>query len=278
MRLNIVIATPDQNLRNFAGIRKEKLVPDGVHANSYLRRPECQFRINALKIDNNSKIEDVTANFLELSPTSDGFILLIDDAFSHLADGVRDAVFVVPFQGSYPGKITQNRIGAILAPTLRHYAHLGQRLGDGKFRKILLLPLEIFVAVELKKLRNLLTRDNIKPGFGERLDTLLSCFRDRQVPKNRATYPDKFIRDDRPLFFHYGYKEHSFVEKHPPHTPTCVLNSDFRFGCRYNGRRHFNVSEEHSDHKVSGDFLSCHGQRVTVSKRTHVNVFPNGFL
>lgn len=278
MRLDVVFATPDPTLRTFIGLRKERLIPVSVLAKGYFERSGSTLRVSSLEIGNGTSIADLTEQVVARSAGTDGLILMIDGCFVHLAQGVRDAAFVVPFDGHYGGKSLQNRIGAILTPTLKHYAYLAERFGDGKFRKILLLPLDIFRSDELARLRDLVARDNMTAGFGERLDGLLASFSDRQLPKKRAAYPDKYLRDDRRLFFQYGHEEHAHVEAHAPHTATCVFNSDFRFGCRYDKRRHFNVSEEGENDKVSGEFLSCHGQLANVTKRSHVNIFPNGFV
>ena len=278
MKLSVVFATPDKALRTFIGLRKERLIPASAVAKSYFERSGASFRVTTLRIDQATSAPDLAQQILHQSTAVDGLMLLIDDQFNRLADGVRDAAFVVPFEHHYPGMSVHNRVAAMLAPALRHYAYLAERFDDAKFRKLLLLPLNIFKSAELAGLRELVTRGNRTPGFGERLDGLLSTFRSRQVPKKRTAYPDKYVRDDRPLFFQYGHETHDIIETHPPHTTTCAINSDFRFGLRYDNRRHFNVSEEAEEDSVSGEFLSCHRQIVTIRKRTHVNVFPNGFL
>lgn len=278
MRLGVFFATPDLTLRKFIGLRKERLIPDGVRCRGYFERSGSTFQVGSLEIDRRTSIADLANQVLERSATIDGLVLLIDDGFLHLAQGVSDAVFVVPFEGQYTGKSLHNRVSSILTSALKHYGFLAQRFDDGKFRKILLLPLDIFKADELDRIRDLVTRGNTASGFGEQLDGLLGTFRDRQEPKKRVIFPEKYILDDRRLYFQYGHEEHGQVEKHAPHTVTCVVNSDFRFGCRYNNRRHYNVTEEGEDDKVSGEFLSCHGQQVNVTKQSHVNVFPNGYL
>jgi hypothetical protein len=278
MKLRVLFATSDQTLRTFIGLRKVSLIPPSMISDGYWAKRGVRFDVCALEINANMSSSDFAEMIHTQAEQFDAVVLLIEDACHHLAEGVRDAVFTVDFLKKYGGKSTQNRIGAILTQTLKRFAVVAQKFEDNKFRKLMLLPLDMFQASELKAMRKLITRDNFTSGFNEALDRVLAQFEPRQRPKKRMTFPDKYVIDDRPLFYQYGHEQHALVERNTPHTAICVLNADFRFGCRYDARRHYNVTKEKKDDPVSGAFISCHQQAVSVRPCSHINVFPNGFM
>jgi len=158
MKIGIIFATPDQTLRTFIGLRKQRVIPSSAIENRYFEQNRPIFIVGTLDISGLTTVADFTSRVHALSDDLDGFILLIDSTRAHLADGVRDAIFTMEFENQYLGKSPQNRVGAIITPALKHYTFLAQRFDDGKFQKILLLPFDSFIAKELDQVRVLVTR------------------------------------------------------------------------------------------------------------------------
>lgn len=277
MRVGVVVATPDLAFRTFLNARKDSALPAATLRKEYgsggVTFSVLPFAINA------AKSADDFGGWLDRTSTRfDGLIVLVDAAFAHLADPMRDAFFITEFASHYPGTNHLNRFGSMVAPILKNFSALRSAFADLKFRKVLLLPLVNFHAHDLINLRDLVGRHGDAAGFGERLLDLLAKLRDRQTPKKRASYQQTYLVDDAPWYFDYGHEHHASAPTGvPPHDVRCRPNSRFRFGFSYDQMRHWNVSDGHPTGTISGSFACCHGAAKSVAATTHINMFPNDY-
>ena len=277
MRVGVVVATPDLAFRTFLNARKDSALPTATVRKEY-GDGRVTFAVLPFAIDAAASADDFGGWLDRTSARFDGLIVLIDAAYAHLADAMRDAFFVISFASHYPGTNHLNRFGAVIAPILKNYSALMSAFLDLKFRKVLLLPLANFKAQDLVTLRDLVGRKGNVTGFGERLLDLLAKLRDRQTPKKRASYQQTYLVDDAPWYFAYGHEHHASAPTGvPPHEMRCRPNSRFRFGLAYDTRRHWNVSDGHPAGTISGSFACCHGPAVQVAATTHINMFPNDY-
>jgi hypothetical protein len=222
---------------------------------------------------------DVADHLNASAEGADAVVVLVEDQFLPLFEPFRDAFFLVPFASSYEGKSAQNYLSRVLSRLLRNFCIYWQRFTDAKYLKVLLLPLQSFSAAEMGELRALMHDTNMEPEFAPTLDQILGRLRRRQTPRKDTRFSRVYLRDDHSLFFEYGHEHHARVEtKRPPHHASCLPNSNFRFGMRYDAERHFNVSAEKNNARLSANFDGCHNQGIAVRDATHVNMFPNGFL
>jgi hypothetical protein len=278
MKVVIGVATTDAALRAFVSSKRDLIVPPEALAKGYLKDVNVRFSAQILAIDHKTTAADLGAWLARLAAATDALLLLIDETARHLAADYEDAYFVATL--SEPrGKVLQNYIRSVLAPFLRNFSVYSQRFDSLNNQRILLLPLDIFLAEDVAQLRTRMTTGKMQPGFGQRLDELIAAIRRRSHPKTKTRFKTVYLVDDRPLWFRYGPEEHAMVETTvPPHADKCWHNSLFRFGRVYNPRMHHNVDDDSKPTSVHGDFVCCHGQTFTASGQSHLNVFPNGYI
>jgi hypothetical protein len=274
MKLSIVVISPDLRLIDLVRDRRAGLVPDHVREglealNFTLAVADFYVGPAALK---------GFCNFTsDIAASSEAVLLLFDRTGAAGAQSFSDAFFVAGFDSRDMRSNAQNFITPVLARALKNLRVYAQRFLEQKYRNVLLLPLLNFNAAELREMQALFNAGTLGAQFVETLDRNLGLLRDRRTPKKSKHYEDIYIRDDREHYYIYGYERHRWCETDsPPHAETCKPNSLFRFGLRYDDRRHFNVSLEAGN--IEGDFVGCHGSKVEVASTSHINMFPNSYL
>lgn len=276
MRVLIAVATANAALRTFVLSKRDLIVPPESLSKGYLREANVRFSSRIFAIDKDPTSLALGEWLARLAQTADGLILIIDQQYRHLASDYEDAYFIVSLPEPH-GKILQNYIRSALAPILRNYSLYSQRFDTLNHQRLLLLPLDIFLAEDLKLLRACMTHEKMDSGFGQRLEYLLAALRSRARPKTRTRFKRSYVVDDRPLWYRYGPEEHAYVETTaPPHDLKCWHNSAYRFGRAYNPRLHHNVDDDSVPTQVYGEFIRCHGQGFTATGESHLNIFPNG--
>ena len=278
MKVVIAVATADAALRAYLAANRNTVVPPEIGARGYLLEKGARFSVQILAVDPQT-VPAAIGNWLRrLAAAADGLILLIDDAFRHLVGDYEDAYFVAGLP-AYPGRVLQNQVRSAVAPILRHFASYSQRFDDFRNQRVLLLPLEIFLAADLDALRVRLTNQKMAEGLGGDLDRLVAALNQRARPKTRQRFRHVYLVDDRPLWYRYGLERHRIVETTmPPHSEKCWHNSRFRFGRHYDDRLHHNVDDDSHRMRVHGQFTTCHGGAFVADGESHLNVFPNGYL
>lgn len=269
MSTSIVVLTQDETLSRLIGFKKTFFIP------SDLRKRYPQVSIVPYRANAETTIEALALYFSELE--SDGVILLCDNRLAHLVPMLGTPLFTVIFDHSLGGKPPHNYFGMILSKILKAFSAFEVRFNDQKMRKLLVLPLRNFVADELTQLHALFRNGvRVDGDFAPSIDRLLSELRNRQRPKVDKNYSKRYIVDDQIRYFEYGHEVHAQLESVvPPHSPLCSVNGAFRFGKRYDSRRHFNVSRE--GERLSGIFQDCHGADAELDQCSHVNMFANDF-
>ncbi|ELE7141960.1 hypothetical protein RB981_002729 [Vibrio cholerae] len=109
---------------------------------------------------------------------------------------------------------------------------------------------------------------------------LASQLKSMRKPKKRSAHKNKYYIDDQNRHYQLGMERHSKHETGGEHTIVCDFRAKFRFGCKIDKERHFNVSAGDSDNsKLNTTFKHCHGSNeITVKGATHVNMFSNDFI
>lgn len=274
MKLTIIVATADLQVQAFVGQQKQAIIPDGIVQR--FRRP-LKIAVFAFQLSPATSDDDVTDYLVGLKGSADAVVILVDGRYEEMFSRYQDAFFISSYSPALGGKSMKNFFSMVLAKVLRNFAVLSQRFDDAKFQKVLLLPLHIFEADELAETRALVHRDTRRDDFPTMLDQCLGALRRRQTPKTRAKGKKVYLKDDADRFFEYGLERHARIETtSPPHARFCDLNASFRFGRAYESDRHFNVSR--SGEQSSGKLASCHLQEVGFRRRSHLNIFPNGFF
>lgn len=279
MRIVIAVATADAAMRAFLAANRDQAVPPEVGSHRYLRDRGARFSVQLQAIDRKTCADDLGAWLRRLADGADGLILLIDESRRHLVQDLEDAYFVSSIP-PYEGRIAQNQVRAALAPILRHFVAYSHRFDDRRNQRVLLLPLDIFIAADLAELRARVTTGKMMPGLGEDIDRLIAAVNRRGRPKSkRGRYSKVYLVDDRPLFYRYGPERHKIVQTvMPPHHEKCWHHSRFRFGRFYDDRLHHNVDDDSHPTSVHGNFTTCHGNIFVANGQSHLGIFPNGFI
>jgi len=279
MRIVIAVATADVALRAFLAANRDRAVPPEIGSHPHLRDRGARLSVQLQSIDYNTTADDLDDWLRRLADGSEALILLIDEGYRHLVQDLEDAYFVssIPL---YHGRIAQNQVRAALASIMRHFVAYSQRFDDLRNLRVLLLPLDIFMAADLAELRARMTTGKMLPGLGEDIDRLIAAVNRRGRPKSkRGRYSKVYLVDDRPLFYRYGPERHKIVQTvKPPHHEKCWHRSRFRFGRLYDDRLHHNVDDGSSPTSVHGNFATCHGDIFVANGESHLNIFPNGFI
>jgi len=108
---------------------------------------------------------------------------------------------------------------------------------------------------------------------------LASDLKMMRKPKKRSDSKEKYYIDDRGRHFSLGDEDHSLHDT-KDHELICDIKAKYRFGCKINSRKHFNVSAGDKDSsRLSTDFHHCHGDEIiSVKNKSHVNMFSNDFI
>jgi hypothetical protein len=278
MKIVIAVATSDAGLRSYLANNRDKAVPSEIAARGYLCDKRTRFSVQLFAINGWTTSTELGLWLRRLAENTDGLILLIDDDQRHLASDYEDAYFVASLT-AYSGRSLQNRVHAILAPILRHFSAYSQRFDNLRSVRVLLLPLNIFLADDLIELRSRMTTRKMMAGLGEDLDRLIAAINRRARPKSKRRFRTVYLVDDRPLYYRYGPERHKIVQTTtPPHHENCWHLSKFRFGRLYDDRLHHNVDDNSDPTCVYGNFTTCHGEVFVAKGDSHLGIFPNGSI
>lgn len=278
MRIVIAVATANGALRSFLAKQRPNVVPQGTVQKGYFAERQARFFVQLQAIDEKVSADSLGAWLRRIANPADALILLIDKDSRHLVQSYEDAYFIAEIP-EYPGSVMQNQVSATLAPIIRHFGNFCRLFDSQKNQKVFLLPLDIFKAVELKRLRDRLAIFKMEVGLAEDVEAIISQINERARPKRQKRFKRVYFVDDRPLWYHFGLEQHARAENGaPPHAEHCWHTSCFRFGRRFDCQRHFNVDDDSNPTKVYGSFVTCHGETFEASGQSHLNVFPNGFI
>lgn len=278
MRIVIAVASANAALRTFLVTNRNSVVPPEISDRGYLKGKNARFSVQVYQVHSTTTSDDLGGWLRSATKSSDGVIVVTDDAYRHLFTPFEDAYFIATFP-NYAGRVLQNQVRAAFAPILRHFIAYCERFDTLRNQRILLLPLDIFIAAELAALRLRLTTGKMQPRLADDLDRLVAAISRRARPKTRQKGKSVYLVDDRPLWYKYGPERHAVVQTtRPPHDEKCWHISRYRFGRRYDDGLHHNVDDDSKPTKVFGQFVSCHGQAFQASGQSHLNVFPNGYI
>lgn len=275
MRIALLFASSDAQLGPFFGAKQLAAIPKEIHASVEARGGRIVY------VSHLDLTEDVNTKAVEkiqqASDFADSIIIICCESVSDKMSEFRDATFVYDCDLSTLKQNYVNNVRGILSKSIKKFIYFKRNFDDLKYRKILLLPLENFRAIELDEIRGLLTYPAHAHGFFTDLQASVEALRTRKRPKRSNSYPTRFLIDDLGHHYEYGHERHGGPETAcPPHAPTCELNGDFRFGSKYERERHFNVSIDGG--LISENFRNCHGLAEHHGPKTHINLFPNGSI
>ncbi len=277
MKIDLILVTNDQDIVEYVKLKKSVTIPRDIRNKELLRDSVLYVTSYSTK---STKTEDDFQVFIgKIMNSCDAVLVLCDKSLFHLFTPYADCVMLAGFDGELEGGTLHNYIGRALARLFNIFQYLDKYFDDQKYLNILLLPLRNFLAEELCELRKAFHEDILSADFRATFEKSIAALRERRGPKPYSRYNYVYLRDDADHFFSDGPERHAKVQTgSPPHSVYCGLNSQFRFGRRYDSARHFNVSKERKDSLISGRFSDCHDEKQDVKPRSHLNIFPNDFI
>lgn len=279
MNIFLLVVTSDREFRDYVGIQKHMVFPRDSLKKGFLADRKVRPFVNAVDVQDfqtSSQLENFIA---DRSGDADCLLLMIDHDKAALADDIRAAALVCEIDNERAAKNYQNFLHDRLGRLIKTISFLARHFHDGSDSVLLSLPLRNFKSSALSELKSEIADDPCSTKLLNSVEANLQLLRRRVRPRKKTGYKIKYAVDEQERFFVFGKEHHSLPGTGSPHQKYCILNAYFRFGCRIDHTRHYNVSEGESDTtQVSGQFLDCHGQVHKVKNRTHINMFSNDFF
>ena len=233
--------------------------------------------------DNNSS----TASLIEFIYSKikyehdDNVAILSDEfAFSNLSC-IKNAFLLCQLDGIFSIKEKQfhNYISSAANKAVKKINLMKSIVDDGGLGEMARLPIKNFSSDRLKDfIREAAIRYNSTVSDND-FQKMASDLKMMRKPKKRSEYRNKYYIDDKGRHFSLGDEIHSSYDT-KGHDYLCDILAKYRFGCKIDSRKHFNVSAGDNDNsKLSTEFHHCHGdEAINIKDRSHVNMFSNDFI
>lgn len=279
MPILAIFASSNTDVVDLVAAKRDLLVPADLREAGYRALNGETVTVSGYLVKPRTGLAELLA-FIETFPIEEyaGVLVISDESIPDLDQSVGDVFCITVFPTPGYGAKLQNLLQAVLSKSLKTFRFYKTRFSDLKYHQILRLPLRNFVSAELRQVQALCRNMTQADNFGRQLDRQLGLLRDRQRPKKVSSYPDRYLIDDEEKHFRLGPEEHAKADTaQPPHSPICVLGNKFRFGCWFDGNKHFNVSMEKNG-PMNGLYPDCHGAHRKGSGDDHLNMFSNDFF
>ncbi|MBC9247496.1 hypothetical protein H4P12_12425 [Paracoccus sp. 11-3] len=273
--LVVVFVTAESAVLEAVASKKTSLVPADLRANGFSALGVHNLVLTAFDTNKSKSINDFV-DWLRWEDAS-GVIVISDESMPSLAENLGDHFSVHLFEAPSNSKNVDNVITSVLAKCLRAFRFFAKRFTDKKYQQIFRLPLRNFDAPEIVEMRKI-CRDMTQRNYGREIDALLKDMRKRQKPKKASAYPEVYLVDDKDKHFKLGPERHAQAETSmPPHNAICVVSNNMRFGHRFDGSTHYNVSRD-KNVSMKGIYEDCHGILREHGKNSHLNMFTSDFF
>jgi hypothetical protein len=275
MKIWIGVVSPNEAIRTLVGTKKASIVPPDLLEPHRFAGRKLTVRTSVFVPGDGAPTPEQLESFVNQQAwDSDAIIILFDDDFLHLLEHVRSSCFCVALVSMQEGANLQNAVHRATARALKGWWQLQLRFLEAKDMKLLSLPLRNFQADELLHLANSVRA--APADLANDLQEGLKALRSRIRPRRRSPRKTLYVVDDAKRFYVFGHERHARPETGGDHRPSCALGARFRFGCRIDDERHFNVSESEGDKtSISGKFKNCHDVENEEKRTTHLNMFAS---
>lgn len=209
---------------------------------------------------------------------SDAALLIIEQKHYSIAEAIHGAFFASSLAFEDCGTSLRNFFGSILTRLLKNFFCLLDTMQRADNEHVMILPLRNFSSGDLQELVRVCREESSSNTFNNSIGTLVTRLKSRKKPRRNSNYRNTYLVDDDEKFFEYGKEKHAKLPTGKPHTISCELSGNFRFGKRIASDRHFNVTRCVGDQtRISGEFPNCHDEMILVKETTHLNMFSNDY-
>lgn len=269
----ILVITKNTELASRISTKKEALIPQGHRDES-----DILHVVNANEADYVSNLLEV-----KIKQSNKKYIIIIcDESLKFKYEKYLSVYFFCFAPICDFKKPIENKVRGVVGRALKVFSHLEKCAQKSEKLQALLLPLENFQSNNLSAIRSMLCNVFLfnERNFKQELEGEISLLLRARKPKVKTRNNLRYFVDGSRMFYHYGYEIHAMNESvGGNHNLLCELSATFRFGLRFDERRHFNVSREGSKNVWFDGFVNCHGDVSSVSRTaTHLNMFPNCYF
>lgn len=277
MKLFIGLVCRRPELCEFFQNEKEKIIPkDLVRNNPLVKQLYATFLFGAYNPLNMKNALSLDAYLLKATRNADGAILMIEEE-QLSSDSLKNAYFCASIEIPEGELNFKNFLVSKVAKLLKNFSSLWETMNRADNEQAMILPLRNFSATELKELAAICREETLNTDFGNKIRPKITALKKRKKPRRSSNYATKYFADDNDRYFVFGKELHSQIATGPPHTITCQITGNFRFGKRISTQQHFNVMHQTEGHLLNGVFPNCHDEQIHVSDKTHLNMFSNDF-
>ena len=276
MRIHICLVSSDSDANDLVRRERQALIPKSLRDLPRIKEIHAEFSVS---VYNPNTAGRPLAQYLLESEENQVIVLLLDAPLANFADDISSACFVAKVEfTSHPRPNYKNYFAGKLSRLLKNLANFISIIYDGSNEQVMLLPFRSFNAQQLRELRRVCKDETLSPEFANQVESLVVEIKKRRRPHRKSNYPDQYFADDDEKLFHYGLEKHAQLATGHPHTPTCVLTGNFRFGRRIPTDRHYNVTKEHGQGtQIGGEFSDCHDNTYSIKPISHLNIFSNDY-
>lgn len=277
MQIHICLISSDPGATEIVRRKRLALIPKKLREHSRVTSIGANFSITVY--DPNTAGRSLVEYLLE-KETSEVHVLLADTAHGDVENDIARSCFItyVTFP-NYPKINYENYFGGVFKRLIFNLTNFLSLINDNANKQVMLLPHRNFKARQLIELIHSCHREANSPEFINIVNSHINELKKRRRPHRKSNYPDQYFADDDEKLFQYGHERHAQIATGEPHTATCKLTGNFRFGKKIEADRHYNVTKESGKgSRIEGQFTSCHNQSETISSRTHLNMFSNDYI
>jgi len=279
MSLLTLIISADTRIIETVAARRLALVPADFRAEGFAKLGGEEVILSYFQVDRRTSVDNLLSHLADIvADKTSGVILLSDGQLPSLAETLGDVFSVNTFVPPAFGRSVENVLAAKLSKVIKAYRYFRTRFDNLKYQQIIRLPLRNFDAPEIERMRSACRDMTARGNFAVEFDAILSDLRQRRQPKKASNRDSVYIVDDRGKHFALGKEVHAKADTTiPPHTTMCRLQNTFRFGRRFDGSKHFNVSLE-QNRPMDGNYYDCHDAQRPGGGENHLNMFSNDFF
>jgi len=284
MKISVIFVTPQKHAYELIEAKAKALASSDLAKKGYLGQSSPVLSLVGFHLNDEKAFDNLTSRIYSLSQKNDALILIADgQSTMEIVTPFREALhcFKADMTLAHQGRMSENFLRGIVSSAIGEFARFTSFFNDHKYEKILLLPTKIFKMSAFDRLISISKKDVSPDEPIKEIESCIKEIRSTMSPKNYKRFKGmpQYLVDENRLYYEYGHEHHARAEtKSPPHNLICALNSRFRFGRKYDDRRHFNVSVERPKTSISGYFTTCHCETSRFSSDTHLNVFPNNYI
>lgn len=245
---------------------------------SVLSKYSSSYSIEYLELEEYSNTSKIIEKIHESCEENVDYIILLKDSREDLKFELHKSIFIGGIDVSAT-PISNAFISSQITTRLKQFNLVKANFISADEIELMRLPFLTFKSSILEKLRSVMI--TLDPNsFNDDFETCVKNIRkNHRKPMRRSQKSNRYFVDEKSLYFELGKELHARHETAHPHTLICDLNARYRFGCKIDPVKHYNVCNENSSSNLLNlNLYDCHQDVIHIKNRTHINVFSNDHI